>query len=393
MLTNFQIKQSKPKEKQYKIYDAENLYMLIHPSGGKYWRFNYTYAGKQKTIAFGTYPRVTLDEARKKKIAAQKELGSGLDPSAEKKKREQKKREDHENTFEVVAKEWFEKQKTDWSEAHAHKVWRRLEMHALPIIGKLPIKAVRPNNIIECIEFIQNKGALDIAKRCLQAIKSIMTYAAVREMCERSAIMDLEPKHLLQSRQVIHNPHLEERELPHFLQEIEQDPSTAHVKLAMKIMLLTFVRSSELREAVWDEFDFKKDMWKIPASRMKMPTPHLVPLAKQTKAALLELKGITGMNKYLFPQERDPKKVISDATLTRMVYRAGYKGRLTVHGIRGTASTILRENGFNEKHVDRQLSHMERNKVKASYDHAQHIKDRVPMMQWWADFLDEKRAQ
>ncbi len=388
-LTDIQIKNAKPKEKQYKLSDGEGLYVLIRPNGSKLWQMRYRFAEKQKTLSIGKYPLVSLSKARELKIEAKKLLAENIDPSQEKQRKKRQVYKDTENTFQRIAEQWYKRHKRSWKEQHAHKTWRRIEMHILPDIGNIPITQLTAHDIIRCVQRIEDSGAADIAKRSFQNIKRILDYALIEQMLTQNITHSIRPQDILRRTKTKHNPHLEAHELPEYLHKVEIYDGELQTKLALKLMMLVFIRHNELLNARWDEFIFKRSEWRIPAERMKMDKPHIVPLSKQAVEILEELKRINGIFDYVFPQKRNPRKVMSNGTMTRALHKMGYKGKLTVHGMRGTASTILNENGFNPDAIELQQSRQDQNKVRASYNHAHYLDERRQMMQWWADYLDD----
>lgn len=388
-LTQIDCKNAQPQEKPYKKTDGQGMYLEIMPNGSKYWRMKYRFAGKEKRLAIGVYPDVSLAEAREARTQAKTLLKENKDPSQEKQKARQQVFKDAEHTFQSIAEQWYARHRQTWKDAHAVKIWRRIEMHVFPFLGKYPISTITPKDIIKCVQRIEDSGAHDIAKRAYQNIKRILDYAVIEEITDRNVALHIKPKDILLRQEVKHNPHLEEHELPDYLRAVDNFVGEKQTKLALKLMMLVFIRHTELREARWDEFIFDRSEWRIPAERMKMNKPHVVPLSRQSMEILKELKNINGIFDYVFPQKRNPRKVMSDGTMTRALYRMGYKGRLTVHGMRGTASTILNEHGFNPDAIEAQQSRQDTNKVRASYNHAQYLDERRQMMQWWADHLDK----
>ena len=389
-LKDIQIKNAKPKEKQYKLSDGEGLYLLCRTNGNKLWQLKYRYAGKEKTLSIGEYPMVSLSEAREKKIEAKKLLLHNVDPSQDKQIKKRKIYKEAEETFQIVAEKWFDRQKKSWKNQHAEKVWRRIEMHVFPDIGKVPITQISAHDIIRCVQRIDDAGLADIAKRAFQSIKNILDYAVIEQSLRQNIAHSIQPKKILRTHKVKHNPHLEAHELSDYLRKVEQYDGEYQTKLALKLMMLVFIRHNELLNARWDEFVIEKSEWRIPADRMKMDKPHIVPLSKQAVEVLEELRKFNGIFEFLFPQKRNPRKVMSNGAMTRALHKMGYKGKLTVHGMRGTASTILNENGFSSDAIEVQQSRQDQNKVRASYNHAKYLEERREMMQWWADYLDEQ---
>lgn len=388
-LKDIQIKNAKPTDKQYKLSDGEGLYILIKPNDSKLWQMKYRFAGKEKTLSIGKYPLISLSKAREMRIEAKRLLAENIDPSQEKQRNKRQTYKDAENTFEHIATRWYERQKEAWKKGHAEKTWRRLEMHVFPSIGKIPIAHLTAQDIIRCVQRVEDSGAADIAKRSFQNIKRILDYATIEQLITQNITHSIRPQTILRRTKTKHNPHLEIHELPEYLHKVDIYEGELQTKLALKLMMLVFIRHNELLNAKWEEFIFERSEWRIPAERMKMDKPHIVPLSKQAVEILKELQKINGIFEYVFPQKRNSRKVMSNGTMTRALHKMGYKGKLTVHGMRGTASTILNENGFNPDAIELQQSKQDSNKVRASYNHAHYLDERRQMMQWWADYLDD----
>lgn len=385
-LTDQAIKAAKPKDKPYRLTDERGMYLEVHPNGSRYWRLKYRYAGKEKRLAIGVYPEVSLKEARNLRDEARKQLSNGVDPSEEKRRQRRHRSVLAANSFEVVAREWHNYQKGRWSPGHADRVIKALEKDAFPRIGKRPIAEITAADLLEVIRAVEKRDALDVASRLLQRCSSVFRYAIQTDRAESNPANDLQGA--LKTRKVTHRRALSRAELPEFLERLEAYEGQTLTRLALRLIVLTFVRSRELRGARWEEFDLNEGMWRIPAERMKMKRDHLVPLSKQAVATLKEVQALTGSYELAFPNQADLKKTMSENTLIYALYRMGYHKRATVHGFRATASTILNESGFNHDAIERQLAHAERNKVRAAYHRSEYLEDRKLMMQWWADFLD-----
>ena len=387
-LTDTQVKQRKPKTKPFRLSDGGGLYLQVQPKGGKYWRLAYRYAEKQKTLAFGVYPHISLADARKKRDEAKKYLSKGIDPSnlMSKKVRKRSEIENQENSFEAIAREWHELQKGAWSESHAERVLASLSSEAFNDIGTIPIQDVTAPHVLAVLRKIEKRGALEIASRVLQRCSAIFRYAIQTGRVEHNPVTDLQGA--LRTKKVEHRSALTQAELPIFLEKLNVYEGNTITQLALRLVILTFVRSGELRGATWSEFDLENAEWRIPAKRMKMRKEHIVPLSEQALKVLIELKPITGKHDLVFPSERTWKKSMSENTMLYAMYRMGYHGRATVHGFRATASTILNESGFKPDVIERQLAHIERNKVRAAYHRSEYLEERKTMMQWWADFID-----
>lgn len=386
-LTDIIVKNSKPKDKQYKLADSGGMYLLIATNGSKYWRLKYRYTGKEKTLALGTYPQVSLKEAREKREIAKKKLEEGLDPSQEKKLEKLQRNINSENSFQSIATEWHSKQLERWTPRHANYVLKRLEADIFTELGSRPISEITTPELLYTLQKIEKRGAIDIAHRALQTCGQIFRFAIATGRARHDLSADL--KGALTSKKKTNYSRLEENEIPEFLAKLENYDGELQTKLALKFLILTFVRTKELRGARWDEINFDTKEWHIPAERMKMRQKHIVPLSKQTLAIVKEIKKINGNKQFLFPSHINPNKTISENTVLFAIYRMGYHSRTTAHGFRGSASTILNEKGFNKDHIERQLAHGERDTVRASYNHANYLPQRKKMMQWWADYLDK----
>jgi integrase len=380
---------AKPTEDPYKLGDSLGLYLLVNPSGAKYWRFKYRLDGKEKLLALGVYPDVSLETARAGRDKARELVANGVDPVATQHDEKRTREAETVNTFELIAREWWAHWKGGRTERHAGYVLRRMEADVFPAIGKKPIGAIRPRDVIAVIRAIETRGALDIAKRALENIGQVCRYAVQHEHTDNNPTAAL--KGIVKAREKTHYARLTEKELPELMAKIgayHSDGGALVTCIALKLMALTFVRTSELIAARWDEFDLEKRLWRIPAERMKMRDPHIVPLADQAVTLLNELKVVTGHSELLFPGERDHAKPMSNNTLLFALYRMGYRSRMTGHGFRGIASTQLHEMGFDHNRIELQLAHAERNAVSAAYSHATYLPQRKKMMQHWADYPD-----
>ena len=384
-LSQAAVKAAKPKEKSWKLSDGGGLYLFISPAGTKYWRLKYRYDKKEKTLSLGQYPYFTLSEARENALEAKKQIAKGFDPSQIKK---QKELENRTRLFENIADEWFTKRKGSWTPKHIHKVKRSLEKDTYPFIGKTLISEIETHNIIEVIDKIQERDALDIAKRTKQRISSIFRYAMSKGLCKYNPVDGIGDD-IIKSRRVKHRLAITDRQLPDFLKALDGYGGRVETILAMKLLILTFVRPGELRNAYWNEFDFESKLWRIPAERMKMDEEHLIPLSSQSIEVLRQLQPITGSCDLLFPSTTNLTKPISINTLAKVIKNLGFNA--TAHGFRTTASTILNETGFRVDIIEKQLSHSERNAVRNAYNRAQYLKDRHEMMQWWGDYIDRMR--
>ena len=397
-LSDRKVKQAKPEPKtdpkDYKLSDGEGMYLLVKANGSKYWRLKYRIQGKdkriEKTLALGVYPDVSLKEARDKRTDARRLIAKGIDPSKVKKDEKQAKKIKVGNAFEVIARDWWEKKlKKRCSEYHANRVLKSLETDIFPAFGNTPITDITPQEILIAIREVEERGALDTAQRLLQRTAKIFAYAVATGRAKVNPVRELED--VLEERKAKHQPSLKPAELPAFLKKLSGYTGMIQTRLAFRLLILTFVRPGELRGAKWSEFDFDAKEWRIPAARMKMNTEHIVPLSRQAIKILKELKPYTGQYELLFPNERKRTKPMSENTLLHCIYRMGYKGRASAHGFRASASSVLNEQNFNRDAIERQLSHMERNQVRGAYTHhAEYLKERKKIMQWWANYLDDR---
>ncbi len=392
MLTNTQIRNAKPREKLYKLPDERGLHLVVFPTGSKLWQMRYRFDAKDKTASLGKFPEVGLAEAREKRDQMRKQVANEIDPVEAKRVTKQVKKFAQENSFEAVARAWYASWAAARSPRHADYVLRRLEADVFPVIGKRPVSEIKAPELVAMMKTIEKRGALDIAKRAFQTTGQVFRYAIAHALAERNPTADVKPSDILASRRKENYARVDAKELPNLLRKIEGYQGTPTTRLAIKLLALTFVRTGELIGAKWEEFDLEAAEWRIPAERMKMRTAHVVPLSKQAIQILQVLHGVTGHSKFLFPGERDHSKPISNNTILKALERMDYKGRMTGHGFRGLASTILHEKDFDHAHIELQLAHQERNQVSASYNHATYLTQRTKMMQWWADYLDQQLA-
>ena len=387
-LTDTALRAIKPLQKPFKLSDGEGLYLFVHPGGGRYWRLDYRFADKRKTLSLGVYPDVSLQAARRARASARELLATGSDPSLLKRVQKRETRYASANTFEAVAIEWLEAQRRKWTPRYADHVATRLKSDLFPLLGRRPISEIEPPELLEALRKVESRGALEIAKRLRQTASQIFRYGIATGNAKRDPAGDLVGALKAKGRPKHHRA-MPANELPSFLAALDAYDGELRTKLALKLMVLTFVRTIELRAAQWSEFeDLEGDapLWRIPAERMKMRFVHLVPLSKPAVTVLNALKPLSGNSDYLFPST-SKERYMSNNTMLYALYRMGYHGRATVHGFRGLASTILHEQGFPSEWIERQLAHDERNKVKAAYNHAQYLVERRNMMEAWAKII------
>lgn len=385
-LTIRQIDTTKPRDKAFKLSDGGGLYLLVNPSGSKYWRLKYRFAGKEKLLAIGVYPDISLAQARSRREEAKKLLLEGKDPGQERKLEKLSRQLEVESSFEAIAREWYTRRFDRWSVSYREEMMRTFEKDVFPFIGHRPIKDIKPLELLEVLSKLETRGATEKARKVRQRCGEVWKYAIVTGRAEYNPAPDLASALVVHEKE--HYAFLMKDELPDFLRTLETYSGSILVKIAMKLTMLTGVRPGELRKAEWTEFDFEKQLWHIPKERMKMGRPHMVPLSNQVIDLLNQLRPITSIHSLLFPGRNDPKKPMSDMALTVLVRRIGYSGRVTGHGFRHTMSTILHEQGFNTAWIETQLAHVDKNSIRGTYNHAQYLEGRREMMQWYADYID-----
>lgn len=385
--SDISLRSLKPKDKPYKLADSGGLFIVVSPAGGKHWKLAYRHAGKQKTLSFGEYPYVSLADARKKREDAKTVLAAGRDPAGK------RKRVAPDRTFEFIAREWFNNRKGEWVEAHASRVLSRLEADVFPEFGDRELDDIKGMDVLEMVRKVEDRGAIDVSKRILQTCNQVFCYGIITDRGTRNPSGELRGA-LKKNPRVKHFAALKVPEIPEFLKRLDYSSGNPLIRLAVMFTLLTFVRTNETRYAVWSEFeglDTDAPTWRIPKERMKMGREHIVPLSRQVVALLTEIKQHSGDCPYLFPSY-GRSGVLSQNAMIQRVYDMGYRGLLTIHGFRGTASTVLNENDFASDHIERQLAHAEENEIRGAYNSAEWLPQRRVMMQWWADFIDGQRA-
>lgn len=390
-LTDREIKAAKPKEKPYSLPDGHGLVLYVRPSGAKWWRYRYRFNGTAKMLSIGVYPDVTLKEARNQQTRFKELLAQDIDPSQYRQEQKQIAAIAAENSFESVARLWWKQWSAARNQRHASYTIRRLEADIFPVIGSKPVHEMTAPILLMAIKKIEARGALDIAKRALTTCNQVLRYAVAHGLAERNPAADIRPSDVLKPAKKTNCARLSEKELPELLLKIDAYDGQPLTRLALQLMTLTFVRTSELIGARWQEIDLAKKEWRIPAERMKMKTTHIVPLSDQAIAVLQELKNLEADEVLLFPSEKRDGKSMSNNTILYALYRLGYHSRMTGHGFRGIFSTIAHERGYNHDHIELQLAHSKRDAVSASYNHALYLEPRAKMMQEWADYLDGLR--
>jgi len=385
-LTDLTARTALPREKPYKLSDGWGMYLYVLPNGSKYWRMKYRFMGREKTLALGVYPEVSLKTARELRDIARLQLSNDIDPNEAKRQSQMQLAACAEKSFERVAREWHCNKSACWSGAYAETILHRLDRDVFPHIGHKPIALVTAPELLNISRQIERRQALDLSNRVLQYCRQIFAYAIATCRADRNPAADLKGALRMPIRK--HFSHFKEAELPEFLRRLEEDSGTDITKLALKLLVLTLGRTVEIRGARWSEFNLDKKIWHIPAERMKMRKPHIVPLSNQCERILEKLKPISGQRDLLFPNRNDPKDCISENTLLYALYRMGYHDHATIHGFRHTGSTILNEHGFRSDIIEVSLAHTDKDRIRGTYNHATYLEERRAMMQWWADYLD-----
>jgi integrase len=392
-LSDTAIKNTKPGAKPIKLADEKGLFLLVTPAGGKWWRLKYRFGGKEKLLSLGTYPEVSLKDARQRRDDARKLLVNDIDPSVNRKAVKATKTERAANSFEVIAREWFSKKSQGWAASNADKIIKRLENDAFPWLGARPITEITPPELLKVLRRIEERGAVESAHRLRNYCGAIFRYAIATGRAERDASADLRgalPPSVTQHRAAITDP----TAIAELLRAIDGYQGTFVTKCALRLAPLLFVRPGELRKAEWAEIDLDKAEWNIPAERMKMRDPHLVPLSTQAIEILRELHALTGGGRYVFPGARTNGRPMSDNAVLAALRRMGYaKDEMSGHGFRAMARTILDEVlGVRPDFIEHQLAHAVRDPNGRAYNRTAHLVERRKMMQLWSDYLDKLKA-
>ena len=389
-LTDTQIKKTKPDKKVKKLSDGKGLILMVNPKGAKYWRLNYRFAGKQKTLALGVYPVVTLAQARDKAFQAKSLIAQGIDPSETKKK--EKQVSNNSNAFKKVAQLWFDKKRVKWKDSHAKDVWKSLENNIFNHIGQTPINEIKPKRLTKILKLIESRGSLEQLKKIRQRCNNIFIYAKAKELIDSNPCEGLEI--LLQEHTSKNFNSIKLKDLPDLIKSIKVYQCEPTTRAGLEIAMHTFLRTNEIRFAKWNEIDFENKRWVIPAKRMKMNREHITPLSPRVIEILKELEPITGQYPFIFASSHKPNtQPMSENAMLYALYRMNWKGKMTVHGFRHLASTTLRELGYPSHIVEKQLSHESKNKIEATYNKAEYLADRIKMMNDWSSFLENANGQ
>lgn len=385
-LTDLAIRRSKPKDKPYTLNDGNGLSLLIEPNGSKGWRLRYRFSGKAKLMSLGTYPNVALADARTARDEAKKLIAGGIDPAEVRKAKKREIESRFGNTFEGIAREWYEKRFDRWSPSYAEEMIETFEKDVFPYIGSRPIAEIKPMELLAVLSVLNDRGATEKLRKVRQRCGEVFRYAVITGRAEYNPAPDLVSAFAPHKKE--HYAFLKTDELPEFFRILNTYTGSMIVKLAMRLLILTGVRPGELRQAEWCEIDFDNRVWEVPKERMKMRRPHCVPLSEQALNILEQLKPMTGHYQYIFPGRIHHSKPMSEMAMNVLIRRIGYAGRVTGHGFRHTMSTILHEQGYNTAWIETQLAHVDKNSIRGTYNHAQYLDGRREMLQWYADYMD-----
>ena len=390
-LTDVAIRKAKPTDSPVRMFDGGGLYIEIVPSGGKWWRLKYRYAGKEKRLSLGTYPDTGLKAARNARDTARKQLVAGVDPSADRKAEKENARVAALSTLKRAARAWLAHRAKAWKPGTLAMITASLENDVFPSLGSRPLASIQPRDIRDAVLAIEARGAGETAGRVFQRLRAVFRYAVAHELVEADPTYPLKPSEIFKPRRTRHRASLGERDVPAFLRKLDSYEGSEATKAALVLLMLTAVRPGELRGARWDEIDEPAALWRIPASRMKMNAEHAVPLSKQAVRTIAAIRKVSGDGALLFSSPFYPGKPLSDGTLNSSLARLGYKGIATAHGFRTLFSTSANEGGWNSDVIEKQLAHEERDEVRGAYNRAQWLAERTRLMQWWADRLDQLR--
>ena len=386
MLTDAQVRKIKPIDKKKRYSDEKGLYLEVTPSGGRFWRLKYRFNGRESTLTIGSYPEVSLAQARRVRDEARIQLYNNIDPNAAKNQRLDKT--DKNKLFKVLAMEWMQDRKDAITEGTYLRDLSVFEKDLFPALGDMPIDQIKGKDVLACAKKIEERGAQEMAKRSIPLAGRIFRFAIRKGLIENDPTPHLHEA--LKPRKVKHMARLDISEFPPFLERMDRYHGNPMIKTAIQLMTLTFVRTAELRMMEWDEINFETKLWRIPAEKMKMAQPHIVPLSRQALELIEKLRPLTGNKQYVFYNHSIAKPMSSNALLC-VIRTMGYNGKMTGHGFRGLASTTLHEQGYMHDAIEIQLAHRVGNAVSQAYNHAQHLDYRIKMMQEWSDFIDSLR--
>lgn len=388
-LSDLDCRHAKPLSRAYKLTDSGGLYLHVMPTGKRVWRYKYRLYGKEKLLTIGSYPSTTLIVAREKRDKAKEELEAGNDPAQQKQDEKQLARFKGTQTVELIAMEWYNQNLSYWAPSYSKHILSRLKANVFPFIGQIPVAALSVQHVLNCVQKVEDRKKFDLAHRTLQMIGQVLRFAVASGRAERDFTNDL--RGALKRYNKGHFAAIDTDELPDLIKAINKNDARLFKQtiLALKLILLTFVRTSELIHATWDEFDLTKSVWVIPAERMKMRKTHIVPLSRQVMDILIELKQLFGDKGYIMPSAFKRDKPMSNNAILGALDKLNYKGIMTGHGFRALAmSTIKEKLHYRHEVVDRQLAHLPKSKIDRAYDRAKFMAERTQMMQDWADYID-----
>ncbi|EPI0663099.1 tyrosine-type recombinase/integrase [Klebsiella quasipneumoniae] len=384
-LNDMQIRRAKPEAKAYTLGDGQGLSLLIEPNGSKSWRFRYRFAGKPKMISLGVYPTITLADARSRRDDARKLVAEGKNPSEVRKEQKIALQTESKSAFEKIATEWHQMKSAKWSVGYASDIMEAFQNDIFPYVGTRPVGEIKPLELLNVLRKIEKRGALEKMRKVRQRCSEVFRYAIATGRAEFNPAADLSSA--LEVHQSNPFPFLKADEIPDFLCALDSYTGSRLVQIATKLLMITGVRTIELRAALWSEFDLDNAIWEIPAERMKMRRPHLVPLSTQALDLLNEIKVMTGHYRYVFPGRNDPNKSMSEASINQLIKCIGYGGKVTGHGFRHSLSTILHEQGYESVWIELQLAHVDKNNIRGTYNHALYLSQRNIMMQWYSNYI------
>ncbi|MDT8399843.1 MAG: integrase domain-containing protein [Pseudomonadales bacterium] len=387
-LTNTEVKQARAKAKEYNLADGKGLYLRVKPNGTKLWIFQYPrpFTKKRSNLSLGTFPPLSLADAREEVAVLRAALGKGIDPKVYRDQEDKRRAEAHGATFETVFRRWLQVKEPSISESYRQRMVAALELHVLPRMGKVPVSELTAPMAIEYLSPIAARGALETVRKLCRWINEVMDYAVNAGMVQASPLSGI--RKAFQTPATKNRPAIESEELPAFLQALEQASITLPTRCAIEWLIYTLARPAEGATAKWSEIDFEVATWTIPAEKMKMRRPHVVPLSRQALAILQVIKPLSGHREYIFPSAKNPREGINPSTANMAIKRMGYGGRLVAHGIRALGSTILNEQGHDPDLIEVTLAHVDKNAIRAAYNRAEYLERRRKLMEWWGEYIE-----